>query len=295
MTAEQIALALGGKKRGKQWSACCPAHDDKSPSLILFDGRTGAVQVRCMVNCEPIEIITALKVRGLWDGEQQPRSGEHVRLRSTAEQNEIRMRALARRIFDEAGALGGTLAEEYFDRRQIRDVALRCGDIRFHPSCPCEHGRRPAVVVAMRSFASNAAVAIQRIFLTPDALKSGRGMMLGPVGGTAMKLDKVTGRELHISEGLESALSVMAMDGGPIWALGSTSGMKTLPVFEGIDRLVIWADHDRVDPKTGKRPGIEAADVCAARWRAVGRKVKIWVPEREGADPADVWRDRCAR
>lgn len=100
---------------------------------------------------------------------------------------------------------------------------------------------------------------------------------------------------MHIGEGLETALSVMAMDRGPIWALGSTSGMKTLPVFKDIERLVIWADHDRVDPRTGKQPGIEAADICAARWRAAGRKVKIWVPTIEAWDAADVWSDRLAR
>ena len=165
-----------------------------------------------MAGCEPVEIIAALKTRGLWDGKQPPSSDEHAHPRSTAGQNDTRMRTLARRIFDEAGAPGGTLAEEYFDYRHIRDPALRCRDIRFHPSCPCEHGRRPAVVVAMRSFASNAVVAIQRIFLTSDARKACRGMMLGPVGGAAVKLQKVTGGELHVAEGLETALSVMAMD-----------------------------------------------------------------------------------
>ena len=55
------ALTLGGKKLRKQWSACCPAHDDKSPSLIIFEGRTGAVQVRCMAGCEPIEIIAEIR------------------------------------------------------------------------------------------------------------------------------------------------------------------------------------------------------------------------------------------
>ena len=55
------ALTLGGKKLGKQWSACCPAHDDKSPSLIIFEGRTSAVQVRCMAGCEPIEIIAEIR------------------------------------------------------------------------------------------------------------------------------------------------------------------------------------------------------------------------------------------
>ena len=50
------ALTLGGKKLRKQWSACCPALDDKSPSLIIFGGRTGAVRARCGGDWEPIEI-----------------------------------------------------------------------------------------------------------------------------------------------------------------------------------------------------------------------------------------------
>jgi hypothetical protein len=55
------ALTLGGKKPGKQWSACFPAHDDKSPSLIIFEGRTDAVRVRCTADCEPIAIIAQIR------------------------------------------------------------------------------------------------------------------------------------------------------------------------------------------------------------------------------------------
>jgi hypothetical protein len=53
--AEELARAPDGKKLGKQWSACCLAHDDNSPNLIILEGRTGAVQVRCMAGCEPID------------------------------------------------------------------------------------------------------------------------------------------------------------------------------------------------------------------------------------------------
>jgi sRNA-binding protein len=47
------ALTLGSKKHGKQWSACCPAHDDKSPSLIIFEALTGTAQARCMAEWFP--------------------------------------------------------------------------------------------------------------------------------------------------------------------------------------------------------------------------------------------------
>ena len=60
--AEELAGSPGGKKLGKQWSAFCPTHDDKSLSPIIFEGRTGAVQVRCMAGCEPIEIISEIRL-----------------------------------------------------------------------------------------------------------------------------------------------------------------------------------------------------------------------------------------
>jgi hypothetical protein len=33
MTPESIAKALGGRKAGGGWTAQCPAHDDRTPSL----------------------------------------------------------------------------------------------------------------------------------------------------------------------------------------------------------------------------------------------------------------------
>ena len=49
MTAETIAKALGGRKRGRGWMARCPAHDDREPSLSISDGqgRQGAGALPC--------------------------------------------------------------------------------------------------------------------------------------------------------------------------------------------------------------------------------------------------------
>ncbi|WP_354256277.1 toprim domain-containing protein [Bradyrhizobium sp. F1.13.3] len=267
--------------------------------MILFDGKS-RVQVRCLAGCETLDVIAALKARGLWHGEPEGsgalRVSQPAEREASADREQQRMRDRARRIWDETTECDGTMAEDYLDRRQIWTVAKELpGIVRFHPRCPRGHDLAPAIVVAMRGFASNAVQAIQRIFLTPDACKDGHPMMLGPAGGAAMKLQRVHGVELHIAEGLETALSIKAMGSGPIWALGSTSGIKALPVFEGLERLVIWADHDPLNPRTGKRPGFDAAEVCATRWRGAGRQVQVWFPEKEQWDAADVWSDRCAR
>ena len=67
MNAEQLARTLGFKRAGNQWLGCCVAHDDRNPSMIVFDGDT-SMQVRCLAGCEPVEIIEVLRERGVWQG-----------------------------------------------------------------------------------------------------------------------------------------------------------------------------------------------------------------------------------
>lgn len=52
MTAETIAKALGGRKAGGGWTARCPAHDDKTPSLSIRDADGGKVLIRCHTGCD---------------------------------------------------------------------------------------------------------------------------------------------------------------------------------------------------------------------------------------------------
>lgn len=67
MNAEQIAVVLGRHTRTQTgFSACCPAHDDKSPSLSISDGENGKILVRCHAGCDQGAVIDALKRRNLW-------------------------------------------------------------------------------------------------------------------------------------------------------------------------------------------------------------------------------------
>jgi hypothetical protein len=42
MNAENIAMALGGRKVGTNWMARCAAHDDHEPSLSIRDAAGGS-------------------------------------------------------------------------------------------------------------------------------------------------------------------------------------------------------------------------------------------------------------
>ena len=306
MNAEQIALALGGKRSGRQWACRCPAHEDRSPSLIVFDGRE-SVQVRCLAGCDPRDVIGALRRGGLWPA--KPRElyyqmnspdretpgielvdhTEYARRMNPDNQPLLApMSDLALRIWKEGKDAHGTMAERYLHARDLVLPPLHASEIvRYHPRCPRGKGRQPALMALFRDGQTDRPKAIQRIFLTSDARKDG-AQMLGPVGGCAMKLsskaDTFTDAlgfcpVLNICEGLETGLALYAASHKPIWAVGSAGAIQNFTVLFGVGELVIWADNDGA--------GIYAAESCLARWNAKNRHVTINTPEDEGCDFAD--------
>src|SRR5689334_20083592 len=66
MTAEAIAKALDGRKTGGSWTARCPAHDDRTPSLSIRESDGDKVLVHCHAGCDQRDVIAALKEQGLW-------------------------------------------------------------------------------------------------------------------------------------------------------------------------------------------------------------------------------------
>lgn len=48
------------KKTAAGWQACCPAHEDNSPSLSIALGREGRILLKCHAGCEQESIVAAL-------------------------------------------------------------------------------------------------------------------------------------------------------------------------------------------------------------------------------------------
>ena len=71
-----------------KWKACCPAHDDKHPTLAISETSQGIVLLKCWAGCSTKEIVSAigLELRDLFPGDKQPRRGpskaaiEHERM-----------------------------------------------------------------------------------------------------------------------------------------------------------------------------------------------------------------------
>lgn len=48
-------------KGGKgNWVACCPAHDDKRPSLAITEAEDGRILIHCRAGCTSLDVVYAL-------------------------------------------------------------------------------------------------------------------------------------------------------------------------------------------------------------------------------------------
>jgi hypothetical protein len=65
-TAEELTLALGGDWKGSTGTACCPAHNDNTPSLSLKPGSMRSIIVKCHAGCSNDDVIDELRVLGFW-------------------------------------------------------------------------------------------------------------------------------------------------------------------------------------------------------------------------------------
>lgn len=55
-----LALLPSARRKGHEWMALCPAHDDHNPSLSVGEGRDGRVILHCFTRCDHKAIVRAL-------------------------------------------------------------------------------------------------------------------------------------------------------------------------------------------------------------------------------------------
>lgn len=285
MNAETLARGLGGRRTGATWLACCPAHDDREPSLAIRDGDDGRVLVHCHAGCDQRDVIDILRRHGLWTpADSAPASGPTVT--ATPDADVAKRIEAAMRIWDASHDPRGTLVATYLASRGL-DLPLS-GGLRFHTALKHTTGTVWPAMVALVTNVAHERVGIHRTFLARDgsgkAPVSPARMSLGPIRGGAVRLAPVA-KKILVGEGVETTLSVMQKTGVPGWAALSTSGLKTLILPGLVDEVVILADADP--------PGEAAARDASARWTREGRQVRIARPITGYNDFNDMLRDRA--
>ncbi|MBA3726607.1 MAG: hypothetical protein H0W86_09170 [Armatimonadetes bacterium] len=62
MTIDEFLSKLDRvKKTGNGWTARCPAHDDRNPSLSVDEGQDGQVLAKCHAGCTFEQVLAAVK------------------------------------------------------------------------------------------------------------------------------------------------------------------------------------------------------------------------------------------
>jgi putative DNA primase/helicase len=290
MTAETIARALGGRKAGQGWTARCPVHNDRTPSLSIRDSDDDKVLVHCHAGCDQREVIAALKEQGLWPDHGTrllSQAARRMPVKREQDQDDTRRSEAALAIWQSTKPAQGTLVEMYLDSRGI-DLSPP-DSLRFHVGLRHPSGGIwPAMVALVTDGADGTPLAIHRTFLTADgggkAPIEPQKMMLGPCRGGVVRLAH-PGDVLMIGEGIETCLTAMQASGHAAWAALSTSGLRALNLPNDVRDVIVLADGDEA--------GEAAARDCTLRWQRESRRVRIARPPL-GMDFNDMLRGRAA-
>ena len=283
--ARELTMALGGRWHGRYGACACPVCQPErrkgQNALTVADGEGGRLVLHCKKSaCAFLDILAAA---GLRSGDYTPPEPAKLARREAERRAEARRKAeQARRLWQEAQPIAGTVAEAYLRGRGITCKLPRT--LRFHGHA--WHGptarRWPALVAAVQGAG---AAAVHRTWLRADG--SGKAdiepakAMLGATAGGAVRLADGPSR-LVVAEGIESALSLLCglLDApATVWAGLSTSGLRGLHLPPQPGRLTIAADGDG--------PGRDAAHALAERAHALGWQVGSLDPGT-GADFNDI-------
>jgi CHC2 zinc finger/Toprim domain len=134
------------------------------------------------------------------------------------------------------------------------------------------HGQELGCIIGVMSdpVTTRPTGAISRTYIGPDGTKVGKAKTLGsPRGIIRLSGDDEVLGGLFIAEGLETALSGMAIGLRPMWACGDSGLMASFPVLAGIEALNVIVDHDE------NGAGERAAREVEARWLAAGCEVNL--------------------
>lgn len=164
------------------------------------------------------------------------------------------------------------------------------GDLRSHPALKhrLTGHAGPALVALVTHAVTREPMTLHFTWVKADGTKAAvepARMLLGGhrKAGGVIRLwpDEAVTLGLGVAEGIETALS-LAHAFTPVWACVDAGNLAQLPVLDGVEALLIAADHDEA--------GISAAEACARRWAGHGREAGIVMPDERKTDLNDLAR-----
>jgi putative DNA primase/helicase len=285
--AATIARTLRGHKHNSGWLVCCPvpAHGngrgDQNPSLSIRDGDDGKLLAHCFAGCDPLDILDALRNRGLLPRAENGRDFTSRLPRERFEEPPPAPDPTALELWRQGEPIAGTLAQAYLRNRGLRVEHMPT--LRFLPRMA--HGYMPRVhfdaMLSAVQGPDRSIIAAQLTWLDPSGC--GKAPVdpprrtIGPLRDGAIRLG-AAGESLGIAEGVETALAAMQIANVPVWATLGAQRLANVAIPASVKKLHIFADADR--------PGQDAAEKAARTYHDY--VVKIHTPRAPFGDFADI-------
>jgi hypothetical protein len=129
MTAPALADLIGARPAGPgRWQAKCPAHDDRTPSLSIREGRDGRIVLYDFGGCSTVRVLEALHLtwHDVCGVPPTPAQGAlQARERTAREKAEAQARALERRLADDC-RISHVIADTLLQRLRVAEEAQAC-------------------------------------------------------------------------------------------------------------------------------------------------------------------------
>jgi putative DNA primase/helicase len=283
--ARTIVERLKGTWRQGKGMCCCPAHDDRTPSLSVTLGRK-AILFHCFAGCSNENVIAALDRQGVRSRELFDGSGPGTADR----QNQSDFSPNARRLWQSASAISDSPVERYLAQRGLQRASDQFRYLERTPLGPRGAVEfLPAMLAAVTT--DIGVIAVHRTFLDVASGKLAGferpKRALGSLGFGAVRVAPPVQGRLGLAEGIESALAAMQLFGIPCWATLGNERFGLVSIPESVRELFLFIDND-----TG---GAHAEERALKAYAAPDRVIHSRAPASPGFDWNDELKSRLAR
>jgi hypothetical protein len=283
--ARTIVERLKGTWRQGKGMCCCPAHDDRTPSLSVTLGRK-AILFHCFAGCSNENVIAALDRQGVRSRELFDGSGPGTADR----QNQSDFSPNARRLWQSASAISDSPVERYLAQRGLQRASDQFRYLERTPLGPRGAVEfLPAMLAAVTT--DIGVIAVHRTFLDVANGKLAGferpKRALGSLGFGAVRVAPPVQGRLGLAEGIESALAAMQLFGIPCWATLGNERFGLVSIPESVRELFLFIDNDA--------GGAHAEERALKAYAAPDRVIHSRAPASPGFDWNDELKSRLAR
>lgn len=279
-----VGSRLKLQSAGRIFSACCPFHDDHTPSFYLYPETNRFWCFGCGVGGDVIDFVMRFDGCTFTEAIQnlvgcKPNVASLPSVPKVSKDEEDRSE-FPRQIYEGACSIVGTIGQRYLSNRGINleidaeELPLRF-DYLTHPETRQRH---PTIISRIENTVGHL-TGIQRTFLTDDGFKLPgvkAKLCMGNVRGSATKLSPAND-EIIICEGLEDGLSLQAeIPEVAVWVAAGTSNLSRIQLPANCNRVTIAADNDDA--------GRSAAEAAAESYLGQGFDARIIYPDHRFKD-----------